>query len=162
MYLLLHHRQPLACRFCLGAPHAVYAIHYHWAFAQHTGSPVPCLGTMVNDKVKDILTLKPNLYFPTTQPGINCNTTCSLAAQKWLYLYRQVLHHLKTLSKPLHIQAYRKWSWTLDVCLSKAYFFKITGLPDHAPWFNFKEHVLEWNHWLLDLHLSQDAVCFNR
>lgn len=29
MYLLLHHRQPLACRFCHGVPHGLYAIHYH-------------------------------------------------------------------------------------------------------------------------------------
>lgn len=68
-YLLLHHRQPLACRFCRGAPHALYAIHYHWAFAQHTGSPVPCLRTMVNHKVKGILNLKPNLCFPTRRNG---------------------------------------------------------------------------------------------
>lgn len=69
-YLLLHHRQPLACRFCRDAPHAPYAIHYHWVFARHTGSPVPCLRRMVNHKVKDILSLKPNLCFPSSQTGI--------------------------------------------------------------------------------------------
>ena len=78
-YLQLHHRQPLACRFCRDAPHALYAIHYHWAFARHTGSLVPCLRTMVNHKVKDILNLKPNLCFPTSQPGIiGKNSTSSL------------------------------------------------------------------------------------
>lgn len=82
-YLLLHHRQPLACRFCRGAPHALYAIHYHWAFARHTGSPVPCLRTMVNHKVKDILNLKPNLCFPTSHPGINCkNSHIQLSSSK--------------------------------------------------------------------------------
>lgn len=79
-YLLLHHRQPLACRFCRGAPHAPCAIHYHWALAQHTGSPVPCLGTMVNHTVKNILNLKPNLCFPVCQLGIIYNT-CILLPQ---------------------------------------------------------------------------------
>lgn len=65
-YLLLHHRQPLACRLCHDAPRALYAIHYHWAFVRHTGSPVPCLRTMVIHKVKDILSPKPNPCFPTS------------------------------------------------------------------------------------------------
>ena len=114
-YLLLHHRQPLACRFCLDAPHAQYAIHYHWVFAQHTGSPVPCLRTMVNHKVKDILSLKPDLCFPTGQPGITGrNSTCSLAA--FQTSFKQVLIPLGNKGLVQSMKYTMKTYKVLDIC----------------------------------------------
>lgn len=54
MYLLLHHRQPLACSSFRGAALGLCATHYHLAFVQQTESLVPCLRTTINHRVKHI------------------------------------------------------------------------------------------------------------